>query len=134
MNLTALPDRLGICRLDPDAALPDWLSRSAFFSVTRTPEELSVITAASALPEGLTCSRGWRCFRVEGPLDFSLTGVLASLAAPLAEAGISIFAVSTHDTDYVLVREAQFEEAARVLAAAGHRVAPADAEGTRGEP
>lgn len=124
MRLVTLLGSFGICTFQPDAALPGWLPEGAFYSVTRTTEELSVVSPTSAIPETVACERDWRCFRVQGPLDFSLTGVLASLAAPLAEAEISIFAVSTYNTDYLLVQEAQFARAKRALTEAGHQVTP----------
>lgn len=81
-----------------------------------------MVCAESAVPAGLRCERAWRALRVEGPLDFALTGVLASLALPLAEAGVSIFAISTFDTDYVLVQEENLERAVNALRLAGHEV------------
>ena len=118
LRLTILPESLAICRLGPDEALPGWLFwRADFVSVSRTAEELSIVCSAGDVPAEVTAERDWRAFKVEGPLEFALTGVLARLAAPLAEAGISLFAVSTYDTDYLLVREAALGQAARVLAA-----------------
>ena len=117
LRLTVLDDRLAVCRLAPDAALPDWLSWTGGLTVVcRTAEELSLVCPDGELPEGVRAERGWRAFKVEGPLDFALTGILAGLAAPLAEAGISIFAISTFDTDYLLVRAADLERAREVLA------------------
>lgn len=117
LRLTILPDDLAICRLGPEEALPDWLFwRADLVSVTRTPEELSIVCPAGDVPERVLAERGWRAFKVAGPLDLALTGVLARLTAPLAEAGISVFALATFDTDYLLVREAELGHAARVLA------------------
>ncbi len=117
LRLTVLDDRLAVCRLVPDAALPDWLSwTGGLTAVCRTAEELSLVCREDELPEGVRAERGWRAFKVGGPLDFALTGILAGLAAPLAEAGISIFAISTFDTDYLLVRAADLERAREVLA------------------
>jgi hypothetical protein len=116
LRLTILPESLAICRLGPDEALPGWLFwRADFVSVSRTAEELSIVCSAGDVPAEVTAERDWRAFKVEGPLDFALTGILARLAAPLAEADISLFAVSTYDTDYLLVREAALGQAARVL-------------------
>lgn len=125
MNLTLslLEGRFAVCRLAPGDEVPAWASRGAFTSTTRTQDELSVVCAEGVVPEGTRCERGWRVFRVEGPLDFGLTGVLASVALPLAEAEVSIFAVATFDTDYVMVREQNVERALAALGAAGHRVA-----------
>jgi hypothetical protein len=122
LSLRVLPERLAICRLPPDAPVPEPPSRG-FWSVTCTPDELSVVLLeAEAKPEW-KAERGWRGFAVAGPLDFSLTGILASIASPLAVAGVSLFALSTYDTDYVLVREADLERAAKALREAGHAVA-----------
>lgn len=122
MKLTLLPDRLAVCRLEPDVPSPGWLPRAGLLSLTRTTDELSVVCLESAVPAGVTMSGGWRALQVEGPLDFSLVGVLAELSRALAEAGVSIFAVSTYDTDYVLVREDQLSEARQALTGAGHAV------------
>jgi hypothetical protein len=120
--LELLNCRLAICRLDPQEAVPLWAGASDFSSVTRTREELSIVCREADVPEGIRREGGWRIFKVEGPLDFALTGVLASLAGPLSEAGVSLFAVSTFDTDYVMVREDDMERAAETLRAAGHSV------------
>jgi hypothetical protein len=121
-NLTLLPDRLAVCRLPPGAAIPAWATASPFFSLTRTDAELSVVCVQQLVPEPTQCEAGWRVFRVAGPLDFSLTGILAGIAAPLAAAGVSIFAISTFDTDYVLVKEENLTKAFDALRAAGHEV------------
>jgi hypothetical protein len=93
-----------------------------FLSITRTREELSIVCESSQVPAEIPAERGWRCMQVGGPLDFSLVGVLASLAEPLARAGIPIFAISTFDTDYILVRSTQIEAAIAALELAGHVV------------
>lgn len=118
-RLALLPQRLAVCRLAPDAPIPQWASGS-FVAITRTPRELSIVCDESAVPDGVRRATGFRAFEVAGPLDFSEVGVLASLAQPLADAGVSLFAISTFDTDYVLVREADVDRAAKALAAAGH--------------
>jgi hypothetical protein len=91
-------------------------------AVVRTPAELTIVGAAGAVPEGVQAERGWRALAVEGPLDLGLTGVLVALLEPLARAGVAIFAVSTFDTDHVLVRADRLDDAVRALRAAGHRV------------
>lgn len=123
MTLTLLPGRYAVCRLDAGAAVPAWAARGAFTSLTRTADELSVVCDEAAVPAGVRCEPGWCCLQVAGPLDFGLTGVLAALAVPLAEAGVSLFAVATFDTDYVLVQADAFAAARAALLAAGHTVA-----------
>lgn len=91
-------------------------------SVTRTAAELSVVCAEAAVPDGVRSETGWRAFRVRGPLPFHLTGVLARLAAPLAEAGVPLFALSTFDTDVILVRDDRLRDAREALRTAGHAV------------
>ena len=122
LTLSLLPGTFTICRLDLEAIIPDWAKAGGFFSITRTDDELSIVCAGAKVPEGVKADRGWRCFKVEGPLDLSLTGVLASLANPLAEARINIFALSTFDTDYLLVKEEKVTQAAEVLTRVGHRL------------
>ncbi len=102
--------------------MPAWAQSSAFVSVTRTPGELSVVCHEGVLPSSVEAERGFRCLGVRGPLGFSGTGILESLARPLAEADISIFALSTYDTDYLLVAAESLERAVRALAEAGHIV------------
>ena len=121
-RLFVLVPRLAVCRLDPSTPLPYWAQGGSFLSVTRTSAELSVVCEDALVPEGTQAERGWRAFGVAGTLDFSLTGVLASLAVPLAEAGISVFAVSTFDTDYLLVREHSLSQALETLERAGFEV------------
>lgn len=122
LRLALLPGRYAVCRLGPASALPTGLPAAGFVSITRTPEELSVVCAEELSPPEARCERGWRCLGVRGPLPFSATGILSSLASPLADAGIPIFAVSTFDTDYLLVRDADLDRATHALRAAGHEV------------
>jgi hypothetical protein len=122
LTLTLCPDILAVCRLDPDGVVPPWASGGPLTSITRTPAELSVVCLQKGVPEGVRCERGWRCLAVQGPLAFGLTGVLASLTRALAPAGVSVFAISTFDTDYLLVREADVERTVELLSREGHRV------------
>jgi hypothetical protein len=118
-----LQDHLSVCRLPPDDPLPHPpRSGGGFYSVTRTADEVSVVCAADAVPANSRCQAGWRIFKIEGPFDFAAVGILALVAGPLAHAGVSIFCVSTFDTDYVLVQGQSVDVAARALEAAGHRV------------
>ncbi len=126
LPLELLRDTLAVCRLPSEASTPSWaLSGSTFFTLTRTPQELSITTDQRLVPPGVKCERGYRAFRVQGPLPLNLIGILASLAVPLAEARISIFAISTYETDYVLVKERDLEQAVAALERAGHTVSRA---------
>ncbi len=121
-RLTLLPGTLAVCRLEKNAPVPEWALAGPFCSVTLTREELSVVCPEARVPREVKKETGWRALQVAGPLDFSLTGVLASLTAPLAREKISVFALSTYDTDYLLVKEEQLERAIRALRGAGNEV------------
>jgi hypothetical protein len=110
-----------ICRLAPEDPIPDWV-QGVFISITRTADELSIVCPLEYVPSNVLHSGDWRAFQVVGPLDFNLTGVMASLARPLAEAGVTIFAFSTYDTDYVFVRQRDLKRAVQGLAREGHNV------------
>jgi uncharacterized protein len=129
LPLVLLDEPLAVCRLSPDDPVPAWALASRPVSVVaRTASELSLLVAESSVPPagarepGLRVEGGWRAFMVRGPLPFDLVGILASLAQPLAEAGVSIFALSTFDTDWLLVKAADLARARAVLEAAGHVV------------
>jgi hypothetical protein len=123
LDLAVLPGTFAVARLAPGAGVPAWALEGTVTSITRTPDELSIVCRSDAVPGDVQAERGWRAIRVAGTIDFALTGILASVLAPLAAARISIFAVSTFDTDFVLVREAALGRALAALSAAGHRVA-----------
>ncbi len=111
-----------IAKFPCDAEIPTWAMGSAFFSVTRTPEELSVVTGEANLPAELDASRGWRMFKVHGPFAFDEIGVVAALANPLARVGVGIYVISTFDTDYLLVQLDDVPVAVETLEHAGHRI------------
>ena len=121
LNLLLLPGRLGVCRLAPEAPLPSWAG-GKLVAITRTADELSIVCEQCYIPDEVQAEKGWRALKVAGPLDFSLTGVLAALAGPLADAKISIFALSTFDTDYLLVKETILSAAVQTLRSAGHHI------------
>ena len=129
LPLELLPLRLAVCRLAADASPPAWAGAGELSCVTRTRGELSVLVEERLVPPDVRAERGFRAFAVRGPLPFELVGVLASLAVPLADAGLSIFALSTFDTDYVLVKEHDVARAASALRAAGHSVADSGERG-----
>lgn len=122
--LVVLGDRLAVCRLPIDQPLPAWAkaSKGEFFSATHTSEEVSIIVAESRAPEAGRCERGFRLIKVQGPLDFSLVGIIAGLSGTLADAGVSIFAFSTYDTDYVMVKQVDLERGVAALRKAGYEI------------
>ena len=122
MRLCVIDARLGICRLMPEQAVPRWAVEGDWWSITRTTDELSVVAPMTSIPASVPMTGPWRAFQVEGPLEHDLVGVLAGLAAPLAAGGISIFALSTFDTDYLLVSDERLEDATSALRLAGHLV------------
>jgi hypothetical protein len=125
-RFSLISDALAIVRLPPDASVPAWaLEPPTFSSITRTGDELSVVCAEARVPPGAMAEPGWRAFKLQGPLPFTEVGVLVAFASPLACQGISIFAVSTFDTDYVLVKASQIDRAIEALVAAGHTLVPA---------
>lgn len=125
LPLEVLPDTLAICRLPADAPIPPWASAGgAFLTLSRTPEELSITTVQSAVPPEARCERDYRAIRVRGSLPPDLVGILLSIAEPLAAAGLGIFAISTYETDYVLVKARDLPAALEALRGAGHRLEP----------
>ncbi len=121
-TLSLLPERYAICRLDPAAPLEGWMSEGGFSSITRTPDELSVVCAEDRVLPGAKSEGGWRCLKLTGPFAFDMTGVLVSVLAPLAEAGIGILGISTFDTDYVLIKAENLDAALDALKQAGHQI------------
>lgn len=119
LKLTVLQKRFAICKSSSEIALPYDLLDIPFFSITRSDEETSLVIIEDKIPEGWIAETGWRIIKVNGPLDFSLIGILSSISKPLAEAGISIFAISTYLTDYILVRQDNLEKAKNALKTAG---------------
>lgn len=118
--ITVLPERYCVCRLAADAEIPAWALGGPFSSITRTAVELSVVCPESQAPVGPRCEPGWRILRLEGPFAFDQIGVLLGVLHPLAQAGVSVFAVSTFDTDYVLVKETHLARARAALTDSGH--------------
>lgn len=122
LSLSVLPQRLAICRLSPDEPIPEFLAHAQFWSATRTDEELSIVVPEEAVPACWKAEKGWCCLKVLGLFDFDLTGILASVAVPLDRAGVGIFAISTYNTDYILIKDSDLGKARRVLMASGHVV------------
>lgn len=115
----ALPGNYAVCRLSPDVAVPGWAA-GPFLNITLTDDELAIICPAECVPADVRAERDWRVLKLVGPFPFTAVGVLASLATPLANAGISLLSVATYDTDYFLVKSAVYDDAIAVLVAAGH--------------
>lgn len=113
--IALLPHAFAVCRLEKDTTIPAWASHSAFYSITKTMDELSIVVEQSKVPTDIKAEKDWRALMIEGPLDFALTGVLSAILAPLAEAKISIFTISTFDTDYILIKEKNLEQAIKIL-------------------
>ena len=122
MKLFTLDELYAVVRLEPDAELPDWVRSGHFWSATRSDAELSIVCREEDVPADASAERGWCALELAGPLDFSLTGVVAALMTPLAEAEVPIFVLSTFETDYLLVRERDLERSVDALAGAGHSV------------
>lgn len=123
LRLVPLPHLLAVCRLESNTPVPAWATSANFFSITRTADELSIVCPQDLVSDNIQSEPGWRCLRVAGAMDFLLVGVVASLVAPLAHAGISVFVISTFNTDYLLVKDSKLEAALSALRAAGHEVA-----------
>ncbi|MEM8998272.1 MAG: ACT domain-containing protein, partial [Acidobacteriota bacterium] len=121
LRLSVQPGDYGCCRLPASARIPRWVHRSDFFNLTRTDDELSILCRQEHVPADVKCERDWALIKVLGTLDFSLIGVLASMADPLARARIGLLTVSTYDTDYLMVRRNKLQDAIVALETAGHR-------------
>lgn len=118
-RFAVLPGRHAVCRLAPDAPVPRWAT-GRFVSITRTADELSIICPAARVPAAIRAERDWRVIKVIGPFPLNAVGVLASLAAPLARAEVSVLAVATFDTDHLLVKAGSLKHAVAALRRAGH--------------
>jgi hypothetical protein len=117
--------RYSVCRFDADAPLPaELFAAPGLVSATRTEGELSIICRTDHVPEGAKADDGWRRLTVRGPLEFTLTGIMAALSGELAAAGVPLFALSTFDTDHLLIKEADLDRAVQALTEAGHEVLP----------
>jgi uncharacterized protein len=126
LKFRVLEERLAVCRLASDARIPAGALQGKFFCVVRTRDELSIVCSEDAcsedrMPDGAAVERGWIALQLEGPFPSSMTGVLASFVQPLAAAQVPIFAISTFDTDYALIKRQDLERAVIALATAGHK-------------
>ena len=121
LTLSLLPQKYAVCQLHPNGHIPTWALIGDFVSLTRTDHELSVVCMQENVPDEIQAERNWRCICVQGAFDFSVVGVHTSLAVPLAEANISVLAIATYETDYVLIKDNDLQKAVDVLKKAGHR-------------
>jgi hypothetical protein len=128
LQFRKLPGLYGIARLSPEVPVPNWATKGDFNSVTRAADELSVVCPVKNFPDGVRSQHRWTCLKLQGPFAFEQTGVLLSFIEPLSSNGISIFAVSTHDTDYVFVRDDKTNAALDLLREAGHSLIPSAEE------
>lgn len=122
LELTLLPERFAISQLAATAPIPEWATRGAFFSVTRTRDELSVVCEHSHVPAGVRSQPGWSILKIHGPFALTEVGVLSALASPLAEAKLSLFTISTFDTDYLLVASETLSAVISALERTGHKI------------
>lgn len=124
LTLSLLDQTFTVHRFDPDAIVPANVLETPIFSITRTKDELSIVAPESMDIQSVQSEPGWGCFKVHGPLQFNLTGILAGLASVLSDVGISVFAVSTFDTDYIFVKQEQVKAAKEAFISAGYRLSP----------
>jgi hypothetical protein len=124
LTLSLLPHQYAVCHLDPNGHIPSWaLLGDDFVSLTRTSSELSVVCMQENVPlEDVEAERGWCCLKANGPFDFSVAGIHASLAIPLADADISALSIATFETDHLLVKEQDLERTIETLTKAGHTI------------
>lgn len=115
LTMKLIKEKYGVCRLNKTELIPEWAKGSEIFSITKTLDELSIVCVQENIPNEIKCEKDWRILKVEGPLDFSLIGILASISTILAEKSISIFAISTYDTDYILVKDKDIDNAIEAL-------------------
>jgi len=134
LTLEVLPGLLAVCRLGPSQPVPEWVLRLPFWSITRTEDEISIVLPEALASPGWKQETGFRALKVRGPLDFGLIGVMARLTVALATAHVSLVAISTFDTDYVLVRDSDLARAVEALQAAGCTVASGSVPVDRGRP
>ena len=121
-GMSLLFESYGVCRLEAKATIPSWAFEGSFFSVVKTHDEVSVVCEEKAIPIDVTCERNWRILKIEGPLDFGLVGILADLSSVLAAVEVSIFAISTYDTDYILLKDDRLMVGMTALEKSGYTI------------
>lgn len=115
LTMKLINEKYGVCRLNKEDDIPKWTKSSDFISITKTEDELSIVCIENIIPEDIKCERDWRMLKVEGVLDFSLVGILSKISTVLANNSISIFAISTYDTDYILLKDKDLIKAIKAL-------------------
>ncbi|MEJ6950783.1 ACT domain-containing protein [Natronospora cellulosivora (SeqCode)] len=119
LSLKLMGEKLAISKISSNMPIPLWVLKSRdFYSITRTEDEMSIISVESSVPSGIESEKGWRAIKIEGKLDFSLVGIISSITTLLADAGISVFVMSTFNTDYILIKETSLSEAKVILSKA----------------
>ena len=122
LQLSLLKDKYGICTLPNTAPIPDWALTQSLASITRTEKELTIVCRLEILPSQYQSDLKWRCFKIDGSFDLNQIGVISSISSPLADAGISIYVISTYDTDYFLIQEQNLEQTISILSSSGHYI------------
>jgi len=122
LQLSLLKDKYGICTLPNTAPIPDWALTQSLASITRTEKELTIVCRREILPSQYQSDLKWRCFKIDGSFDLNQIGVISSISSPLADAGISIYVISTYDTDYFPIQEQNLEQTISVLSNSGHSI------------
>ncbi|WP_026884752.1 ACT domain-containing protein [Clostridium akagii] len=122
LTLKLLKEKYGVCRLSAEESIPKWGKNSPFYSITKTVDELSIVCYEDCIPRDIKCEKDWRVLKVQGTLDFSLIGIISSISTILAHEKISIFAISTFDTDYILVKDKDIDNAANALSNEGYEI------------
>ncbi|MBU3105593.1 ACT domain-containing protein [Clostridium gasigenes] len=115
LTMKLLKEKYGVCRLDKANSIPNWAIEGEFYSITKTEDELSIVCLQESIPTDIKYEKDWKVLKVEGPLDFALVGILAGISSLMASKGISIFAISTYDTDYILIKEKDIDNAIELL-------------------
>ena len=122
LKLSLLKDKYGICTLPNTAQIPDWAQMEYLVFITRTRDELTIVSRQDLIPSQYQCDLNWCCFKVDVVFDLNQIGVISAISSPLADAGISIYVISTYNTDYFLVQQDKVEKAISVLSDSGHSI------------
>jgi len=120
--ISVLKDDYVVCRLNAFDGVPIGMLDHPLSSITRTAEELSIICPASYAPENSDCEENWKCFKIHGPLPINEVGIISTLTSQLASADISVFVLSTYETDYILIKKMNLEKAVKLLSVNGHQI------------